>query len=485
MRNDEKSPSEETLDPEDWRTMKALGHRMVNDMMDYLATVRARPPAMPVPENVAVKFRQPLPMEPQGAEKAYQDFQENVLRVHMGLNAHPRFWGWVVGTGTPLGMLAEMLAAGINFNMPGGPFAPVMIENQVLAWLKEMLGYPVDASGLLVSGGSEANLIGLAVARNARAGFNIRKLGQQAAPRKMTLYCSEETHSSVQKAVELLGLGDESLRRIPVDDDYRIETEALEEAIRKDRVAGHQPFCVIGNAGTVNTGAFDDLKVLADVCSREGLWFHIDAAFGAWTALSPKLRHLVAGMDRADSLAFDLHKWMYMPFEIGCILVRREEDHYKTFTLTPDYFGHNIDMRMTSDYGIQVSRYFRSLKAWMSLKEHGVLKYGRLIQQNVDQAHYLAELIRASPELELLSPVVSNVVCFRYRGVGLDDTALNELNSKLPRLLMANGVAMISDTKLKGRFALRVAVVNHRSRREDFELLVRQIKQLGGSLTKP
>jgi glutamate/tyrosine decarboxylase-like PLP-dependent enzyme len=173
---------------------------------------------------------------------------------------------------------------------------------------------------------------------------------------------------------------------------------------------------------------------------------------------------------------------MYMPFEIGCILVRKEEDHYNAFALHPDYFGHNINMRITSDYGIQVSRYFRSLKAWMSLKEHGVLKYGRLIQQNIDQAHYLAELIEASPELELLTPVVSNVVCFRYHGTGIDEAKLNELNSKLPRLLMGSGIAMISDTQLKGRFSLRVAVVNHRSRREDFELLIRQVKQLGSSL---
>jgi len=473
---------EETLDPENWDELKALGHKMVDDMVDHIASVRGRPPAMPINEQMAASFMKPLPMKPEGLEKAYGDFKTGVMDTHMGLNTHPRFWGWVVGTGTAQGALAEMLATGINFNMPGGPFAPVLMETQVLEWFKGVFGFPKGASGLLVGGGSEANLLGIAVARNTKAGFDIRKLGQAAAPRRMVLYGSSETHVCIDKAVQLLGLGEESFRKIPVDDAFRVRVDLLEAAIKKDRAEGLQPFCVIGNAGTTNTGSFDDLEALADVCEREGLWFHVDGAFGAWAKIAEGVAPLVEGMDRADSLAFDLHKWMYMPFDVACTLVRREEDHFKTFAEHPDYFGDAKGMKMRTDYGLQVSRYFRSLKVWMGLKEHGLNKFSRLVQQNCDQAQYLAGLIRATPELELMAPVASNVVCFRLRVPGLPDEALNELNSKLPMMLMGMGVAMISDTKLNGRTVLRVCVVNHRSRREDFDLLVGKMREAGAMM---
>lgn len=313
--------NEETLDPKDWEAMRALGHQMVDDRMTYLETVRERPVWQPIPEKVRENLKKPLPMEPQGAKRAYQDFLENVLPHPMG-NIHPRFWGWVEGTGTPFGMLAEMLAAGMNPDLGAGNHVANYVEAQVLDWLKEMLGYPAEASGLLVSGGSMANLVGLTVARNTMAEFDVRQHGLQASSRKMTLYGSAEMHSSFQKAIELLGLGNDSLRKIPVNADFQIDTETLEMAISEDRSEGYQPIAVIGNAGTVSTGTFDDFNALADICAREGLWFHVDGAFGAWAALSPKLRHLVSGMERADSLAFDLHKWMYMPFELGCALVR-------------------------------------------------------------------------------------------------------------------------------------------------------------------
>ncbi len=473
---------EETLDPENWEELKALGHRMVDDMIDHLASVRQRPPAKPVSEQVAASFMKPLPLEPEGLEKAYGDFKGGVLETHMGLNTHPRFWGWVVGTGTAQGALAEMLATGLNFNMPGGPFAPVLVETQVLEWFKGIFGFPKGASGLLVGGGSEANLLGIAVARNTKAGFDVRKQGQGAAPRRMVLYGSTETHVCIDKAVQLLGLGGESFRKIPVDDDYRIKVDVLEAEIRRDKAAGLQPFCVIGNAGTTNTGSFDDLNALAELCGREGLWFHVDGAFGAWAKIGDRTKPLVAGIERADSLAFDLHKWMYMPFEVACTLVRREEDHYKTFAEHPDYYGSTATMKLRTDYGLQVSRYFRSLKVWMGLKEHGLNKFGRLVQQNCDQAQYLAGLIRATPDLELLAPVASNVVCFRYRGQGLPDAALNELNSKMQMMLIGMGAALISDTKLRGRTALRVCVVNHRSRREDFDLLVGKVREAGAMM---
>jgi len=473
---------EETLDPENWDDLKVLGHKMVDDMIDHLASVRQRPPEMPINEQMAVAFMKPLPLEPEGIEKAYGDFKGGVLGTHMGLNTHPRFWGWVVGTGTAQGALAEMLATGINFNMPGGPFAPVLMETQVLEWFKGIFGFPRGASGLLVGGGSEANLLGIAVARNTKAGFDVRRMGQAAAPKRMVLYGSTETHVCIDKAVQLLGLGEESFRKIPVGDDYRIKVDALEAEIRKDKAAGLQPFCVVGNAGTTNTGSFDDLEALTDICQREGLWFHVDGAFGAWATIGGNTKPLVKGIDRVDSLAFDLHKWMYMPFDVACTLIRREEDHFKTFAEHPDYFGNAATMKLRTDYGLQVSRYFRSLKVWMGLKEHGLNKYGRLVQQNCDQAQYLAGLIRVSPELELLAPVASNVVCFRYRVPGLPEEALNELNSKVPMMLMGMGVAMISDTRLRGRLALRVCVVNHRSRREDFDLLVGKVREAGAMM---
>jgi aromatic-L-amino-acid decarboxylase len=352
---------EETLDPQDWSELWALGHRMVDDMLSYLETIRQRPVWQPIPSEVKVHLKQPLPQEPQGPEGAYQDFLEHVLPHPMG-NIHPRFWGWVIGTGTPFGMLAEMLAAGMNPNLGGGDHVANYVEAQVLDWCKQMLGYPDAASGLLVSGGSMANLVGLAVARNTRAEFDLRHDGLCAAPRRMVLYASTETHSSVQKAVELLGLGSDAYRQIPVNADFQIDVPALEAAIAQDRAAGYYPFCIVGNAGTVNTGAFDDLSRLADIAQREGMWYHVDGAFGALAALSPALRDLVTGMDRADSIAFDLHKWLYMPMEVGCALVRREEDHRRAFSLTPDYLAHTGERGLAagshwfSEYGVQLSR---------------------------------------------------------------------------------------------------------------------------------
>jgi aromatic-L-amino-acid decarboxylase len=477
---------EESLDPDDWHAMRALGHRMVDDMMTYLETIRDRPVWKPIPDDVKASLEAPLPLGPQNPEQIYHEFLENVLPNPMG-NIHPRFWGWVIGTGTPLGMLAEMLAAGMNPNVGGGDHVASYVEAQVLNWCKEMLGYPAEASGLLVSGGSMANLVGLTVARNTMAGFDVRQHGLLSSPARMMLYGSCETHSSVQKAIELLGLGSGAFRQLPVNSDYQIELSALEAAITEDRDSGHQPGCVVGNAGTTNTGAIDDLNLLADICEREGLWLHVDGAFGALAALSPELRPLLAGMERADSLAFDMHKWMYMPYEIGCALVRREKDHHRAFSLTPDYLAHAErglagGRHWFHEYGPQASRGFRALKAWMSIKEHGIEKYGRLIQQNVDQARYLADLVDASPDLERLAPVTLNIVCFRFKADHLDDTALNALNEELLIQLYERGIAVPSYTKLGDKYVLRVCITNHRSRSEDFELLVREVISTGKGL---
>jgi glutamate/tyrosine decarboxylase-like PLP-dependent enzyme len=358
------------------------------------------------------------------------------------------------------------------------------VEQQVLSWWKEILGFPASASGLLLSGGSVANLVGLTVARNAHAGHDVRAEGLWGERPPMTLYASSETHSSIAKAVELLGLGRQALRLIPVDDAYEIDVASLRAAIAADRIAGTRPFCVVGNAGTVNTGAVDDLGALADVCGAEGLWFHVDGAFGALAALDPRLAPRLAGMERADSLAFDLHKWMYLPFEVGCVLVASEEAHRRAFSLTPEYLSHAprglaAGETWFSDYGVQLTRGFRALKAWMSMKEHGLDKHARLVAQNVDQARHLTARIEAEPELELLAPTALNVVNFRYRAAGLTDAELDALNEEIVLGMQEGGVAVASSTTLRGRYAIRIANTNHRTRREDFDLLVEETLRRG------
>ncbi|HEX9006900.1 MAG TPA: pyridoxal-dependent decarboxylase [Bacteroidota bacterium] len=477
----------DTLDPSDWEALRALGRRMVDDMLQYLQTVRDRPVWQPIPATVTASFKEPLPHASTDAESVYEDFRSRVLPYPTG-NVHPRFWGWVMGNGTPGAMLADMLASGINLNQGGGQQSGSLVEAQVIAWCKEMFGFPADASGLLVSGGSVANLTGLAVARNARAGYDIRAEGLQGAHPPMRVYASSEVHSSVHKAMELLGLGRKALCLIPVGADYRIRVEDLRRAVREDRAHGVHPLCIVGCAGTVNTGAIDPLNELADFCVAEGIWYHVDGAFGGLAVLAPELRDRVRGIERADSIAFDMHKWMYLPYEIGATLVRDKEIHHRAFAFVPDYLEHGTrglagsDLWF-SDYGIQLSRGFRALKAWMAIKEHGVDRIGRIIHRNVEQAAYLAGLVRAEPELELLAPVPLNIVCFRYRGNLLDGEQLNELNKELLLRLHESGVAAPSYTVLEGKYAIRVANTNYRSTQEDFDILVREVLRLGRVLS--
>lgn len=482
MTDDPRSP-EESLDPHDWEEIRNLGRRMVDDMVDYLRTARERPVWRPIPEETAKHLREPLPRNPSPAGEVYEAFKRDILPYPTG-NIHPRFWGWVMGNGTVTSMFSEMLAAGLNLNQGGGAQAGSLVETEVISWCKEMLGFPASASGLLVSGGSMANLVGLAVARNCRAGFDVRTEGLCGSPGAIRFYASSEVHSSVQKATELLGLGCRALRLVPVRPDYTIDLAKLKTMIREDREHGLLPLCVIGCAGTVNTGATDPLDALADLCSEEQLWLHVDGAFGALAALSPRLRSLVRGIERADSLAFDMHKWMYLPYVVGCTLVRDAESHRRAFALTPEYLEHATrgiaggDIWF-SDYGIELSRGFRALKVWMAIKEHGIEKFGRLIQQNVDQAKYLETLVRASPELQIVAPVALNIVCLRYVGGMTNEDAINALNRELLLRLHEGGLAAPSYTELDGKYALRVCNTNHRSTREDFDLLVREVLRLG------
>jgi aromatic-L-amino-acid decarboxylase len=485
--------SQETLDPEDWKSMRALGHRMLDDALDYIETLRNHKVWQHAPPAVKDHFSGPPPLVSESPKEVYQEYVDYILPFQIG-NSHPRFWGWVAGSGTVMGMYAEMLAA--STDAVSGSFSYLSnnyVELQVLDWCKAIMGFPPSASGLLTSGCSASNLIGLTVARNTMAGFDLRDRGMQKTPRQMIIYCSEEAHSSIQKAVEILGFGNDSLHRIPVNGQMQMDIEALKTAIQQDRENGLLPVCVVGGAGTTNTAAIDDLNALADICAKEHCWFHVDGACGAWTALASRSKHLVSGMERADSLAFDLHKWTYLQYPIGCVLIRNADYHRRAFSLTPTYLAHGegdqgltgIDVPWLSDYGFELSRGFHALKAWMTFKEHGMTKYGRLIQQNIDQAQYLAQLIEAAPELELALPVSLNIVNFRYFRPGMNDARLDDLNKKIEVELQERGIAVLSTVTLWGRKYLHAGITNHRTRREDFDVLVREVIRIGNELSSP
>lgn len=473
----------ETLDPQDWDAMAKLAHRMVDDALAYIKTVEDRPVWKAVPEEVAARFKTSVPREPSDVHTVYEAFLESIFPYPMG-NIHPRFWAWYMGNGTVQGALADFLASIMNSNMGGGNHVSNLVEEQVIGWMKEMLGFPNDASGLLVSGGSMANFVGLAVARNTRAGFDVREMGLQNTTQKMTVYASSEVHSSNQKAVELLGLGSQFLRYIPVRDDFTMDMDALAVKIAQDRDAGHLPICVIGNAGTINTGAIDDLNALADLCLREEMWFHVDGAIGAPAVLARQVKPKLVGIERADSVALDLHKWMHVPFEAGCILVRHSDAHRSTFSLTPEYLARETrglagGAFWFSDYGLQLSRNFRALKVWMSIKEHGLNRFGRLMDRNVSQAHYFGSLVEQNPQLELMAPIGLDIVCFRFNPGNLDDARLDEVNKEILMRLHEAGTVVPSYTTLKGRYCLRIAIANHRSKQGDFDLLAQEVDRIG------
>ena len=475
---------EHTLDPRDWESMRELGHRMVNDMMDYLQNIRERPVWQQPTASVKEGLHQPLPLLPQDAAGVYEEFTRLVLPYNSS-NVHPRFWGWVMGGGTPFGMLADMLASGMNTNVSIGDSAPMYVERQVLDWSKEIFGFPSTASGLLTSGASMANITAMIVARN-HFDLSIKKKGIRAVPAQMMVYGSSETHNCVLKGIEAIGIGGDHFRKVPVDDQYRIRLDLLAEMIREDRAVGCQPFCLIGNAGTVNTGAIDDLAGLAAIAASEGIWFHIDGAFGAIPRLLPEFGETLKGLELADSLSFDFHKWLYMNYEVGCLLVKDAAAHRAAFTSSVNYLvqherGLSAGPDPFSNYGMELSRGFKALKVWMLLKEHGIRQYALQVRQNLDQAQYLGRLVMDHPELELLAAVNLNIVCYRYKGRG-NPADLNTLNKEILMRLHEEGIAAPSYTLLNGHYTIRVAITNHRSRLEDFDALVEASIRIGKEL---
>ena len=479
--------AEISLDPIDWEAFARVAHEALDAAIASLKTVGERPPWRPLTDAARDEIREPVPRRPTDLAEVFDQFRRSILPFPTG-NAHPRFWGWVMGNGTAEGMVADMLASAMNPHVAGYDQSAPLVEHQVIAWLAELMGYPQEASGILVSGGTAANLHGLAVARRATAGFDVRQEGLVADGHpRLRAYGSDETHSWAKKSCELLGLGRRGFRRIASDPQGRVEIAPLSEAIQQDRARGERPFCVIATAGTVDTGAIDDLEALADLCAEEGLWLHVDGAFGALAALAPALRPRLKGMERADSIAFDLHKWGFLQYEVGCTLVRDPQAHRATFETSADYLtpaGRGIlpDALHFPDHGLQLSRGFRALKVWMSFKTHGVDRIGRVIEQNVAQARYLADRVTAEPRLELLAPVPLNVVCFRYVDERLDARALDDLNREILLRVQEQGVAIPSSTRRNGRFAIRLAITNHRSRRADFDALADAVLKLGAAI---
>ncbi|MDQ8164477.1 MAG: pyridoxal-dependent decarboxylase [Gemmatimonadota bacterium] len=465
-----------TLDPADWVAFRTLAHRMVDDSLEHIRTLGDRAPWTPMPDATrATLTSAALPLDGQGDAAAYAEFAEHVLPYTNG-NRHPRFWGWVQGNGTPLGMMADMLAAGMNAHLAGLDQAPKLVELKVIEWLATLMGFPKDSSGVLMSGGTMANLVGLAVARHAKAGFDLRKEGLYGAPR-LAVYASSEVHSWAQKAVELFGMGSASLRKVPVASDLRMDTATLSAMIAADRATGLRPTCVIGTAGTVNSGAMDDLNAIADICTRESLWMHVDGAFGALAALSPALKPLVAGMERADSVAFDLHKWGYLPYEIACVLVKDRVVHEAAFSLTPSYLtdegrGVIAGGLPFADRGPELTRNFKALKVWLSFKAHGVRAIADVIEQNVAQAREFGVRVVQLPDAVLSAPVSLNIVCFRFAPAAMSPEEHDAYNKEILLRVQESGLAIISGSRIAGRYVMRVACSNHRSRWDDYESLL-------------
>ena len=389
----------ETLDPEDWDEALAVARQIMDDSVAYLRDVRERPVWRRTPGEVLAAFEAPLPRHAEPLSDVWREVAANVMSYPMG-NVHPRFWSWYMGASNFTGALGDFVAAIQGSNLGGGSHAAALLDRQVVDWLKSMVGFPKSASGTLVSGGSMGNIIALAVARNVKAGVDVRELGVAAIPKPLAFYGSDQIHSCHRKAMEALGLGNRALRRIATDRSLRIDLAALEAAIAADRAEGFQPACVIATAGTVNTGAIDDLEGLAALAKREGVWLHVDGAIGALLAIAPKNAWRVEGLEKADSIALDPHKWLHAPFEAGCALVKDAAAHRNAFAVHPEYLESSprgvASGEWLHDYGLQTSRGFRALKIWMALKEHGVEKFGRLIDQDIAHAHRLSAMIEPS-----------------------------------------------------------------------------------------
>lgn len=473
---------EQSLDPVDWKEFRTLAHKMLEAAIAKMETARDGRVWTEVPPEMKATLDAELPVQGLGPVPT-QETIEALLPYGVG-NTHPRFFGWVHGSGTPGNLIADIAASAMNANLGGRDHGAMYVEKQVVRWCRELFEFPETASGLIVSGTSIATVIALKAARDQQFDFASRKQGIQGA--QLVGYTSSQAHSCVARAFDILGLGSDALRSVPVNDRFEMDLNALKAAIAKDKAAGLIPFLIVGTAGAVNVGSIDDLEALADIAAAEKAWFHVDGAFGACGVLSALLRPRLSGLKRADSLAFDFHKWLHVNYDAGFVLMRSEALHRRTFSERPDYLkgaarGLAAGNPWPVEYGPELSRGFRALKIWAQLTEHGTEKLGQLITQNCEQAAYLADLVAAQPAMELLAPVTMNICCFRYVEPGLSPQALDMLNDEIVIQLQLQGIAAPSTTMIHGKKAIRVNITNHRTRYADLDLLVKEISRIAVS----
>jgi aromatic-L-amino-acid/L-tryptophan decarboxylase len=475
-------PDEKTLDPDDWDEVHRVFRRAAELCLDHTRDLREGPVWQPTPQAIKARFREPLPHKGQPLGDLLACFEEAILPYGTG-NAHPRFWGWVHGSGNVAGVLGEMLAAFMNCNAGGRDHIATYVERQVVDWSKEIFAFPHSSSGILTTGTSMATLIALAVARDSKADADVQKYGVAAAS-PLVGYASTEAHRSVAKAFDLLGLGTDALRLVPVDGDHRMRVDRLADLVEVDRARGCRPFVVIVSAGTANTGAIDDIERIAPVCRANDLWMHVDGAFGGLAVLTPGYRPQLAQIAQAESIAFDFHKWLHVPYDAGCVLVRDGHAHQRAFAARPDYLaGHAEGLAAGEpwycDFGPELSRGFRALKVWFSLKAHGTERYGELIAQNCAQARYLGALVESHADFELLAKVSLNIVCVRFVAPGLADDELDTLNGQIVAELQTRGIAVTSTARICGKTAIRAAITNHRTTTKDLDLLLAEAQRVG------
>lgn len=468
------------LSPEEFRQ---LGYRAIDLLAGQLETIHTSPTRLPVPDALREKLmHQPLPETGSDPTTLLETFARDVLPYPMG-NANPRFFAWINSPPAPLAVVADLLASGMNPSVAGGDHAATYVEHGVLNWLKTILGFPAESGGILCSGGSMATLIGLGAMRHAKTGGDIRKSGFQNQAAPLIVYTSTQGHGCIQKAIEILGFGSDNLRKIPVDADFRMNVDALRAQIAADRSAGLRPVCVAASAGTVNTGAIDPLNAIADVCAAEDLWFHVDGAYGGVGILAEQTTGLYKGLERADSLGIDPHKWMYMTVECGCAFVRDAQLMRDSYSLVPPYLRDDTALPWFSEYGIQQTHGFRALKLWMVLGQIGVEGYRELISHDIRMAKTLQAKIRARQDFELASAGPLSVTCFRHTPPGVAN--LNTFQKQVVEIVQRSGQAFLTSTELNGQTVLRACVVNFRTAEADLDALLAAVAEAGQHITNP